>query len=310
MLRADHWQPAKTTLLLRAKHWQAAKITLLLRAKHWHRTDAQFGRLNSLANRTDAQLGRLNSKYAQLGRITSPIWASQQKKQIMEIISLNLYKLRNMAHYEFHSEVKKLIEANTAATLNVETQFAEYVNLLQQERQGLETIRQSDLTAILAQIDEERDHLFSGIVENAHSLCKHFDTAVQQAAQQLLVIFHSYGNIAQKSYNEETAAIDRLAQELLDNKSEALNTCGLTQWVETLKSKNETFRKHMQERNQILAAQEPVHMRSLRKAIDQCYRAMTKRIEASALLNGNANYKSFLQQLNTRIEYYKEHNIK
>ncbi len=226
----------------------------------------------------------------------------------MEIKSINLYKLRNMAHFEFHSEVKTMVEAHTAATLNVEAAFAEYIDLLQQEAQGLEIIRQNDLTALLAQIDEERDRLFSGIVENAHSLCKHFDAAVQQAAEQLVVVLHTYGNVAKKSYNEETAAIDSLVQELLANKAEALNSCGLTPWVEVLKSKNEAFRTHMQARNQSLAAQEPVHMRSLRKTIDQCYKTMAKRIEASVLLNGETNYKTFVQQLNARIEYYKEHN--
>lgn len=65
----------------------------------------------------------------------------------------------------------------------------------------------------------------------------------------------------------------------------------------------------MQTRNAELSSEEPIHMRSLRTKINKVYKQMQNRIEASALLNGDTDYKAFINELNGRIDYYKEYNI-
>ncbi len=227
----------------------------------------------------------------------------------MEINGLNLTRLRNLAHFEFCSEVKQMITAHTAEKLNITTAFTEFCTLWEKEEQGLEVIRQHKLTAKLAELDELRDTLFSGLSTNCKSLTKHFDANMRKNAEQLVVVLKSYGNVAAESYNEETAALHKLTEELLENYAEQLTTCKLTDWVTNLQAVNENFSQVMLSRNEDLAKEEPIHMRSLRKSVDKLYRLMVKRVEASALLNGEEDYKDFINQLNGRIDYYKEYNM-
>ncbi len=227
----------------------------------------------------------------------------------MELKRINLYKLRNLAHFEFCAEVKQIVTKHTAEKLNIKTAFADFCTLLAKEEEGLEVIHQHKLTAQITELDEQRDTLFGGLAANCRSLTKHFDSNIRQNAEQLVVILDAYGNVAIESYNEETAALHKLTEELLGNYTEQLTACKLTDWVTQLKTINDNFSQVMLARNEDLSKEEPVHMRSLRRKVDKLFRLMTKRVEASALLNGEADYKDFINELNGRIEYYKEHNI-
>ncbi|PID88133.1 MAG: hypothetical protein CSB06_01445 [Bacteroidia bacterium] len=214
-----------------------------------------------------------------------------------------------MAHYEFHGELRTMIEKHTPSKLNVEELFESYIPLLEKEDQGLETIYQSDLTAKIAQKNEERGTLYSGIYENVRSLTKHFSPSIVESAERLKIIFRTYGNISKRSYNEATASIDNLTAELMENHYKELNTCHLLEWTNILKQSNEDFRNLMKKRNEETAQQRSINMRELRAQIDKIYRMMTERIEASALLNGEEDYKDFIAEVNNRISYYKEYNI-
>ncbi len=227
----------------------------------------------------------------------------------MEIYTLALSRLRNLAHFEFHDEVQQLVNKHTAEKLNIVAAFAEFCTLLDQEKSGLEVIRQHKLTAEIAQLDEQRDHIFSGLVTNVKSLKHHFNADIQAAAVELSTVLNTYGNLTTTTYNEETAGLHKLTEELLADYNNQLTTCNLVDWVTHLQTVNENFKTLMLSRNEDLTDQEPIHMRSVRKEIDRVYQLMVKRIEASALLNGEDDFKDFVNELNGRIEYYKEHNI-
>ncbi len=227
----------------------------------------------------------------------------------MVIKGLNLYKLRNLAHFEFHDEVKQLVNKNTAEKLNIVEAFAEFTILLDKEKEGLDVIRQHKLTSQLTELDEKRDQVFSGLVSNIKSLTNHFDKQQQEKAQELEKALKNYGNLSIKTYNEETAGVEKLTEELLTNYTDELTGLNLVDWVTQLQTLNNEFKDLMLSRNDELTEKEPIHMRTVRKEIDAVYRLMVKRVEASALLNGEDDFKDFMNELNGRIDYYKEHNL-
>ncbi len=227
----------------------------------------------------------------------------------MDVYTFSISKLRNLAHFEFHDEVKQLVNKHTAEKLNIVEIFAQFTALLDKEKEGLETIRQHKLTAQITDLDEKRDHIFSGLVANIKSYLFHFDEQKQATAQELEKALKSYGNLTIKNYNEETAGLDKLTDELLTHYNDELTTFNLVEWVTHLQTLNNEFKELMLSRNDDLTEKEPIRMRTIRKEIDAVYRLMVKRIEASALLNGEADFKDFINELNGRISYYKEYNM-
>ncbi len=227
----------------------------------------------------------------------------------MRIKGLKLTQLRNLAHFEFHTEVKQLVTKQTPEKLNIVEAFDTYCTLLAKEEEGLEVIRKHKLTDEITELDEKRDVVFSSLVSNIRSLKHHFDTNIQENAKDLIRVLDNYGNLTRESYNEETAGLYKFSEELLNNYASQLTVCNLTDWVNHLKTLNEQFQTLMLTRNDNLTEKEPIHMRSVRKEVDAVYHLIAQRVEASALLNGENDYKDFVNELNGRIAYYQEHNL-
>ncbi len=226
----------------------------------------------------------------------------------MDINNIQLYKLKNHAHIEFHMEVKKMIEKHGAEHLNVKDTFDDYIILVEKELDNLEIIKQSEITKQLLLVDKERDNSFKGLRMTIKSLTKHFKVNIRENAETLRLVFKNFGNITTLSYNEGTAAIDRLTDELKNNYANELLVCNIADWVDHLYQKNEIFRSLMLKRNEETSVKEPVNTRELRKELDKLYKLIVKRVNASALLNGDADYADFISQLNNRIEYFKTYN--
>ncbi len=227
----------------------------------------------------------------------------------MEIQSFYIGKLKNNAHFEFHLEVKKMVEQHGADKLNIAELFKVYNELINKEENGLENVRQSDITKKLAKSDEERDQIFKGLYANIKSQTKHFDSLIVESAERLMIVFKNFGDIYRLSYNEETAAMSRLTKELTEEYMEDLKKTTTDTWVAKLKEINEAFRDLMLLRNEETAVKEPVNIRNLRKEIDEVYNNIIKRINASALLQGEENFIDFIAKLNNRVDYYKAHNM-
>ena len=92
-------------------------------------------------------------------------------------------------------------------------------------------------------LDYKRDNLVSGLITNikAESLFPHPET-IQETLLALLTITKKYTGIGRLPYNEETAAIDNMMDELskLDLEDPAL--AGITRWFQPISDSNNAFK--------------------------------------------------------------------
>ncbi|MDR2626883.1 MAG: DUF6261 family protein, partial [Dysgonamonadaceae bacterium] len=77
------------------------------------------------------------------------------------------------------------------------------------------------------------------------------------------------------------------------------------EWIDDLAAANQAFDDLMNQRFDAAAGRETINLYNTRKEIDLVYTAITERINASILLNGEADYADFVNKLNERIAYYK-----
>lgn len=211
--------------------------------------------------------------------------------------------LRNEEWFQYYTEVKTLIEQYTAQELGIAELFGSFVSLYNKADEALTLIRKSATTEQLTTADNRRDVTFRGLVETVKSTLKHFDPEKQQAAKRLQIVLRQFGNVARKPYDQETASIYNLLQEM-NARTADVTLLKLTDWLTQLDQENKAFDALMKNRYDETAAQTLFRMKEVRSEGDQCYRTMLDRIDALMLVNGTEKYASFIRDLTVRVNRF------
>jgi hypothetical protein len=212
--------------------------------------------------------------------------------------------LRHEEWFQFYTEFKTLAEQHDPSALNIDALFATFVILYARADEALEIIRKSAATEQMAEADHARDVTFRGFSDAVKSGLSHFDPSRREAARQLKIVFDHYGNIARKAYDEETASIRNLLQEMNGVHAADIATLGLGEWVSRLEADNNAFDAFQQTRYAEGAGKPELRMIEIRRETDRACRDMLDRIDASILLNGEAPYAPFVNALNVRTGRY------
>jgi len=135
----------------------------------------------------------------------------------------------------------------------------------------------------------------------------HFDPSFKEAAEVLWSLFKHYGNVAQKSYDAETAAINDFIREFQRPEIEAAaELLRVNNWLAELAHANITFNLMMMDRDSEAIAKTNFRMRTARLETDKYYRAIVANIENEALIGDvSPKLQNFITELNAAIKRYK-----
>ncbi len=222
----------------------------------------------------------------------------------MKINALNLSRLRNAEHLQFNSDFITLVNKFTPAKLGIDKLFKKFQPVISQENETLNVVTKSATTNTLAEADEARDDTFKGIRDVVKGYTHHYKNDMKAAAKKVKIVFDTYGNIAVNSYNQETAEISALVSELQSIYKKELQTIGLTEWVSEFKKENDIFDDIKNNRYSEEASKIGDNMKEIRSNADALYSAIAERIDAMIVINGEENFKEFVNELNLRITTY------
>ena len=225
----------------------------------------------------------------------------------MKIVPINIARLKNELHAQFHENVLILVEKSTAAALEIEIKYAAYKKALENELQALLIIRKSELTAKIAEQDHIRDGVFRGFSDAVKSFRNHFDADVRMAANLLWNVFLHYGNITQKTFNAQTAATNDLLREFeRPDLTAAINVLNVNDWVEKVREDNQKFNDLIMQRNDELSERTTFRMNTARLETDKYYRVITSHFDNIATMDeSNERINDFVSKLNLLIKQYK-----
>jgi hypothetical protein len=224
-----------------------------------------------------------------------------------KIIRFSYENLRNEAHVEYHADVNSIFGVYTPKDLGIAAQYGIYKAAYDDEVSALDIILKSELTVEIGQQDVVRDNTFRGFSDAVKSATKHFDPAKRKAAAKVGNVLNHYGNIASRTLDGETAAINDLIRELqIDANTSLVDLLGLTDWLTQLQMENDALKTLMQQRYAEVAARPTVRTKATRKATDAAFRAMLNMIDALVLINGEANYTAFIAELNAVSKRYRD----
>ena len=222
----------------------------------------------------------------------------------MKTNKIALASLHNEEHFQFQTEFKDSVTKAGAETLQISDAFAIFLLIYAQELEALQVIRKSSTTEQLANADTDRDVIFRGLVDAIKSALNHFDAEKRAAAARLIIVFEQYGNIARKSYDDETAAITKLVGESRNSYAADVEILGITDWFSELDARNQAFDGLMKNRYSEDAEKTGLRMKQVRKEVDAAYRTIANRLDALMLINGTNGFETFVNELNSRVDKY------
>ncbi|MFV0592094.1 MAG: DUF6261 family protein [Draconibacterium sp.] len=227
----------------------------------------------------------------------------------MDIIRpITLARMRNNEHFQFMVDVDNGIKKATSAALQLDTVYPAFTSALANENTTLLIDQGSVKTEQITALDVTRDRTWSALNERVKSSLMSPIEAEVEAAKAVKRVFDLYGSVRNMSYNEESAAITNLIEDLEKTKNAAdCTTLGITAWVAALKQQNIDFQSMLELRNVELAAKDSGDVKAVRDEIDPIYQNIVKRINAQVTLEiATAVTETFIKELNQRIKYYDD----
>ena len=222
----------------------------------------------------------------------------------MKIKDFSLVRLRNEEHFQFFTSFRDVVLVFTVLALNIELLFNLFLAAYDNELAALDLVRKNAISDDLVDADDERDDVFRGLSDAVKSALNHFNADVRAAARRLQVVLNTYGNLAIKPYDAETGGLNSLINDFTTTYAADVATVGLTEWVDELQAKNKAFDDLKNNRYSAEAAKTILRMKQERVKTDTIYRQITERINALIVVEGEAAYAGFVNELNKRIEGY------
>jgi len=223
----------------------------------------------------------------------------------MKINEFSLVRLRNEEHFQFFTSFRDLILVFTVLALKIELLFNLFLAAYVNELAALDVVRKNAISDDLIEADDERDSVFRGMSDAVKSALNHFNADIRTAAKRLQIVLDTYGNLAIKPYDAETGGLNSLINDFTTTYAADVATVGLTEWVTELKAKNKAFDDLKNNRYSDEAAKTILRMKQERVKTDAIYRQITERINALVVVDGDAAYAGFVNELNKRIEGYE-----
>lgn len=225
----------------------------------------------------------------------------------MKIKRVYLHALHGEEHYQFFATLLPIL---TAVPAQVMTFIAQFVTALtewwQREDRALEKIRTSVLTIPIAEADGLRDAVFRGLILMIEGYEHSPLPAEAEAARRVRIVTDHYGNVTRHNYNEETALITNLVQELRERCANELVLLNLTARVNDLEQKNQQFDILMNQRYDEHALIDADTLREVRRSMDAYYQQIIACLEVGSMLPGGEAFDEVIRLINARSEYYRD----
>ncbi|MDR3193857.1 MAG: DUF6261 family protein [Tannerella sp.] len=224
----------------------------------------------------------------------------------MQINTFSKSKLHNSEYFQFFTEEKDLIDLATPAALGIAPQYPAFVTKYYLLDDNLKLIFKSPVTAERVEADHVRDNTFAGTHGAVQNAKHHFNPEIVKAAGRVAIVFDTYGNIAHKSYNEETADIFNLLRELRTHHAPDIELLGLLPWLEKLEADNLYFESLTKERIDEMAKVSEDTVKAIRLDLNAIHDDIVARVNARLLLMPDDICENFARKLNACIKLYAD----
>jgi hypothetical protein len=224
-----------------------------------------------------------------------------------KIKSIDFSHLRNEAHYEFLWVFRHLVDEFPAVKTLVGVLYEDFITLLVLEKKLLDAARVSALTQQLVEADHRVDRAITAIRAVINAARHSLDPAVAEAARVLYIRLREFGDIRGKAYEEESAAVQVLIDDLGNTYVQQTSLVGLQSWLTELTTAEAEFTRLYLQRGSEAAGRPTERMADVHREIEEKYRNIATFVDVSSITTPG-EYDGFIAKLNVQVQYFNEHN--
>ena len=217
-----------------------------------------------------------------------------------QIDSFNIARLHTQEDYNFHTRVRDLAQE----TLTLESDKA-MIDSYQANVEGLDAaLKRSDknsYTAALNQADSVADRRWSTSYAYVKAMAEHPNAEMAEAAAKLVAIFQKYGILTTMGFDEEYGRYANLLQDLAALPQETKEMLQFEPWLDAMDFAVAQFQELRKEKIKEDSTRVVCQVKDARLAADNGFKALVQRVNALVIVNGEAPYTAFIDQLNVMI---------
>lgn len=169
----------------------------------------------------------------------------------------------------------------------------------------LELSNKNPATDLTVTTDFARDSSWRGSNNYVNAMCDHPTTEVAAYADEVKDIYEKYGDPTGLSQSEESGVLHNLLQDLEALDSSKRTALALDVWINDLKEKAQAFEEAAAQRTQANALRQSGAVKDARAAAEASYRQLVKTINALVIIEGDAEYATFIDHVNAIIDREK-----
>ena len=231
---------------------------------------------------------------------------NQNNRDMQEIDGLQLDRLSNGAHAEYHHTTLERAKGDSAVSSKCAKYLTPYQAAYDEQNRVYKTSTKNLSTDDIAASDRLRDELYRSFRDAVKAMDGISIPAMAEAAKVLMQLIKDYRIDPQGQLDKETGDLRNFTEDLKNKYADQVAALGLTEVANELEQANEQTATLIKQRDSENKAREVGLLKRARAATDKAYRQLVKMVNALVMVEGEEAYADFVAEQNSLIKRYKQ----
>ena len=219
---------------------------------------------------------------------------------------ISLEHMSNGSHFLFITDTVGLATADAKVKTKVTAELTALQTALKAEDDALALSKANLLSKEIKTIDAERDKHYKALRKAIKFFLSHPDAELVKAAVRLERLLKDYNIDPKMQLDRETGLLLNLISDLETKSAADVTALALTPVVQAMKQANDKLREVTRARANDRAVQIVGQLKQAQHASDEAYRTLVQKVNALAVVEGEADYADFISKMNEQVKHYKQ----
>ena len=223
-----------------------------------------------------------------------------------QIEPIKLGIMSNGSHFLFITDAVGLATADAKVKTKVTAELTALQTALKAEDDALALSKANLLSKEIKAVDAERDKHYKALRKAITFFLNHPDAELVKAAARLEQLLKDYNINPAMQLDRETGLLLNLIGDLETKSAADVTALALTPVVQAMKQANDKLREVTRARANDRAVQIVGQLKQAQHASDEAYRTLIQKVNALAVVEGDADYADFISKMNEQVKHYKQ----